>query len=128
QVWALGHRLSDSPFEGRYRVVVVDPADARNVYAADAFLKTLEEPPPATVLILATAREEALLETVRSRLRRVDVRPAPADVLAEELQRRGCELERAAVLARLSRGCAGWAIAAASDAGLLEQREQLLDE
>jgi len=128
QVRALERRLSLTPFEGKYRVIVIDPADALNVYAADAFLKTLEEPPPSVVLVLITAKEDALLETVRSRLRRVEVRPAPVSVLESTLVERGLDSTRAAVVARLALGRTGWALSVAADRVVLDERERLLDE
>ncbi|MHB8575380.1 MAG: DNA polymerase III subunit [Dehalococcoidia bacterium] len=128
QVRAIERRLNFSPFEGRCRVVIIDPADALNVYAADAFLKTLEEPPPHTVLILVTAKEESLLETVRSRIRRVELRPAPVAELVAELVSRGVPPERATLIARLARGATGWALAAATDAKTLEDRDRQMDE
>ncbi len=128
QVRSLERRLSLSPFEGAYRVVIIDPADALNAYAADAFLKTLEEPPDQVVLILLTAKEDALRETVRSRLRRVLVRPAAVPLLEEALAERGADPVRAALVARLSRGCTGWALHAVEDTKLLDERARLLDE
>ncbi|MGQ9896206.1 MAG: DNA polymerase III subunit delta' [Acidobacteriota bacterium] len=58
---------TDLPYEGRRRVVIFDPADALNAAAANALLKTLEEPPAHTQLILLSARPPALPATIRSR-------------------------------------------------------------
>lgn len=127
QVRALEDRVNRSPFQGRWRVEIVDPADALNAVAADAFLKTLEEPPANVVLLLVTAQVDALPETVRSRLRPVAVRPVPAEPLERFLTERGSEAGEAAVLARLSRGCTGWALAAAADPALLDERARRLD-
>ncbi|HZQ37941.1 MAG TPA: DNA polymerase III subunit [Dehalococcoidia bacterium] len=127
QVRALEDRVNRSPFQGRWRVEIVDPADALNAVAADAFLKTLEEPPASVVLVLVTAQDDALPETVRSRLRPVAVRPVPAEQIERFLVARGSEAEDAALLARLSRGCTGWALAAAANPGLLEERARRLD-
>ena len=55
------------PLEARVRTVVIEPADAMNVEAANALLKTLEEPPSSTRFILITSRPDALLSTIRSR-------------------------------------------------------------
>jgi DNA polymerase-3 subunit delta' len=60
---AAGYR----PFEGRRRVVIIDDAEAMAPAAQSALLKTLEEPPSATVFLLVTAMPDALLPTVRSR-------------------------------------------------------------
>jgi DNA polymerase-3 subunit delta' len=59
--------LSYTPYEGRYKVVIVDDADLMNVYAANAFLKTLEEPPDESIIILVSSRQEMLAETILSR-------------------------------------------------------------
>jgi DNA polymerase-3 subunit delta' len=55
------------PYEGRRRVVIIDPADALEKDAQNALLKTLEETPPASIFVLVTARADALLPTIRSR-------------------------------------------------------------
>ena len=69
------------PFEGRRRVVIVDEADALLVEAQNALLKTLEEPPSASMFVLVTSRPDVLLPTVRSRCQRLRFgRLAPADV------------------------------------------------
>jgi DNA polymerase-3 subunit delta' len=64
-------RSAYRPFEGRRRVVIIDEADALGVEAQNALLKTLEEPPPASIFVLVTARPDALLPTVRSRCQRI---------------------------------------------------------
>jgi DNA polymerase-3 subunit delta' len=128
QVRALERRLDLAPFEARWRVEIVDPADALNQQSADAFLKTLEEPPPNVVLILCTAREETLPETVRSRLRRVELHPAPVAAVAALLRGRGTSADAAEVIARLSGGRVGWAVSAAADPAVLEERAAALDE
>lgn len=63
--------LAFRPFEGRAKVVIIDDADAMNVAAANAFLKTLEEPPAQSLIILVSSRPDRLPETVRSRCVRV---------------------------------------------------------
>jgi DNA polymerase III subunit delta' len=79
------HRLSLRRFEGRRRVVVIDPADAMNAQAQNALLKTLEEPPDETTLVLVASNPDALLPTIRSRCARVPFAPLPDGVLAERL-------------------------------------------
>ena len=99
-----------------------------NAAAQNAFLKTLEEPPPQVVFALVTADESRLLATIRSRCRRLELRlPALSEVEAALLAR-GVEAERARLLARLSRGRIGWALEAADDASLLERRQELLSQ
>lgn len=59
------------PFEASRRVFIIDPADAVTDAGQDALLKTLEEPPPAAMLILISAYADSLLRTVQSRCRRL---------------------------------------------------------
>ena len=114
------------PFEGLTRVVIIDPAEEMNAAAQNAFLKTLEEPPPQVVFVLVAVDESRLLPTIRSRCRRLELRlPSLADVEAALLER-DVESERARLLARLSRGRVGWALEIAADASLLERREESL--
>jgi DNA polymerase-3 subunit delta' len=68
-------RLAMKRFEARRRFVLVDPADAMNVQAQNALLKTLEEPPDDTTIVLVAANPDALLPTVRSRCLRVAFAP-----------------------------------------------------
>jgi DNA polymerase-3 subunit delta' len=70
-------RLSLRRFEGRRRFVVIDPADAMNAQAQNALLKTLEEPPADTTLVLVASSPDALLPTIRSRCARVSFGPLP---------------------------------------------------
>jgi DNA polymerase-3 subunit delta' len=68
-------RLSLAPYEGRMKVVIVDDADTMNQSAANAFLKTLEEPPPQSLIILISSSPDMLLETIRSRCSRINFQP-----------------------------------------------------
>jgi len=68
---------------GGYRVAIVVPADLMTTSAQNAFLKTLEEPAPRTLLVLVTARPSRLAATLRSRCQRIEIaRPAEDDGLA----------------------------------------------
>ncbi|RYE85931.1 MAG: DNA polymerase III subunit [Myxococcales bacterium] len=60
-------RLNFPPHEGRGRLVVIKQAEEMNASAANALLKTLEEPPPRTYFVLITSRGRLLLDTIRSR-------------------------------------------------------------
>ena len=121
--------VSRTTVDARYRVIIVDPAEALTVEAANAFLKTLEEPEANTVIVLIAGREEALRETVRSRCRRVAFEGVPRALIEASLQERwGASAEQAAHLARLSQGRLGWAVAALQDERLLIDRERTVDE
>lgn len=81
--------LSLTPHDGGYRVVIVDPADDLNVSAANALLKSLEEPPPRTVFILIAHSPGRLLPTIRSRCQIVRLQPLDAPDLAGLLREFG---------------------------------------
>ena len=111
------------PYEGSKRVFMVDPADALTSEAADAFLKTLEEPPPAVTFLLVTSRPAVLSETARSRCRALALPPLPVPALAKWLeQTRELPSDRAAIIARMAGGRAGWALNALDDGDPLELR------
>jgi DNA polymerase-3 subunit delta' len=129
QIREVGRTVSLRPFEGRCRAIIIDPADAMNEAAQNAFLKTLEEPPPDVVFLLITARPQLLRATIRSRCQRLDLRPLPvAAAQAALIERWGLPERRAELLARLSRGRLGWALAAQADEEMLRvRREALMD-
>jgi DNA polymerase-3 subunit delta' len=72
--------------EGGWRCVILDEAEAMEAPAANTLLKTLEEPPPRTVIILVSHAPGRLLPTIRSRCRRLDFFPLPEGVLASLLE------------------------------------------
>jgi DNA polymerase-3 subunit delta' len=122
------HQASLMPFEGRYRAIIVEEAERMSHQAANALLKTLEEPPGHVLFILTSAHEEALLPTVRSRCQRLELRCLPYDTLADALAKdHGVSREDAAKLARLARGCAGLALRLAAQPRLLEERLQAME-
>lgn len=94
--------------------------------AANCLLKTLEEPPEHTMFVLTADDPAAVLPTVRSRCQPVTLRPVPPQVIEQALRVRQVPPERAALLARLAAGRPGWALAAAENPGLLDEREQEL--
>jgi DNA polymerase-3 subunit delta' len=129
QVREMQHSSSLPPFEGKCRVYIIDGAELMSTEAANCLLKTLEEPAGGVIFVLLTSNESALLATVVSRCQRLELRPLPVSQVGVALSEgRGVKAEKAELLARLSHGCLGWAIAAAGDESLLEQRGQRLDK
>jgi DNA polymerase-3 subunit delta' len=100
-----------------------------NHHAANSLLKTLEEPPPHVVLVLTATDPHLLLPTIVSRCQVLSLRFVPLTLIEEELrQRHGVESKRARLLAGLSGGRIGWAIRAAQDDSVLEERANILQE
>jgi DNA polymerase III subunit delta' len=90
--------------EGRRRVLRVVAADRMNEAAQNAFLKVLEEPPPSVVWVLDAEDEGALLDTVVSRCRRLDLVPWGPEALRTRATRLGVAPERVEALARAAMG------------------------
>lgn len=105
------HRLALRRFEGRRRFVVIDPADAMNPQAQNALLKTLEEPPEETTLVLVASSPDSLLPTIRSRCLRVPFGPIPVGAITERLVAEGHAPDRARLAAAISGGSLGRALA-----------------
>ena len=121
-------QVSLKPFEGSRIVVIFDGVESLSDEAANALLKTLEEPPDQVALLLLTANEDAILPTIRSRCRPLSLLPVPRAQMVEALVfRESCDRERAGELARLSRGCYGWAQTVLREPDLWDEREQDLD-
>lgn len=111
------------PYQGRYKVYVFLDADEMAEESANAFLLTLEEPPPRVVFVLTARQPESLLPTVQSRCRQLALQPVPATELADMLGAEyGADKERAERLAGLAQGRPGWAIRALDDPELERQR------
>jgi len=103
--------FSKAPAMSRYRVALVDAVDDLNTNAANAILKILEEPPERGVLLLVSHAPGKLLPTVRSRCRRLVVRPWPTATLAEHLaSAQGLDQSEADHLAMQALGSPGRAL------------------
>jgi DNA polymerase III subunit delta' len=107
-------RAGYRPFEGRRRLVVIDEAEAMGADAQDALLKTLEEPPPASVFVLVSAMPDALLPTVRSRCQRLRFGElSPAEVAEALVRDHDYEESEARASAADAGGSIGRALSAA---------------
>lgn len=127
QVREVQREASLKPFEGAFRVFIIDGAERLSLDAANSLLKTLEEPPDQVLLVLLASDASALLPTVESRCQQVKLRPLPVAKTAHELEARfGLDGDKALEIARISGGRIGWAIQAAENADLLESRSERL--
>jgi DNA polymerase-3 subunit delta' len=99
------------PLEGRKKVLIVDGAETMNETSQNAFLKTLEEPPGDSLIILITAVPQSLLSTIRSRCQALAFQPLPRRILAGVIrEKRGLDEADAWFVAALSRGSLGRAL------------------
>jgi DNA polymerase-3 subunit delta' len=127
QIRELEHSVNLKPYEGGWRIVIIDGAEFMNDEAANALLKTLEEPPDSTIFVLLATDEAALLPTIHSRCRKVEFSPLSIPTVRQALiERWGTPPERADLLGRLSYGAIGWAISATRDDKILEERSESL--
>jgi len=127
QIRQMQHSASLPPFEGQYRVFIIDGAEKLSTEAANCLLKTLEEPVGRVVFLLLTTDDGLLPATVVSRCQRLELRSMAAGEVEAVLDHQGTQAEEAKLLARLSHGRLGWALSAASNSALLEQRSQQLN-
>ncbi|VAX20138.1 DNA polymerase III delta prime subunit [hydrothermal vent metagenome] len=118
--------LSFKPYEARLKIVIMEGADTMNLSAANAFLKTLEEPPGDTVIILIVENTGKLPMTIISRCQTVRFRPLPYEKIFEFVKMKlQISDNEASAIASLSRGRPGAAIAGALDREK-DAREQVL--
>lgn len=102
--------LAYKPYEAERKIVILDSVDQMNVQAANAFLKTLEEPPGDTILVLVAANLNALLPTIISRCQIIRFHPVPFGEMTRFLmERRGMDENQARAAAALSKGSPGMA-------------------
>ena len=116
-----------TPIAGPWQVIVIEDADRLTDRAADALLKSLEEPPPRTVWVLCAPSADDLIVTIRSRTREVRlVTPPDADVV-RLLAAEGVAAGPALAAARASQGHIGRARALATDATAMQARAAIVD-
>lgn len=99
QIRDLIHSVGLTARFGRYKVVIVNPADLMNRHAANTLLKTLEEPPGATVFVLVSSNHARLLPTIRSRCQSIDFPLADSGIALEWLRGKVPEPDTALALA-----------------------------
>lgn len=123
QVRALSAEMALTARQGGWKLALLHPADAMNVNAANSLLKTLEEPPRRSLLLLVSSRPANLPATIRSRCQHLAVSRPPAEAALQWLQREG--VQRPELALAYAGGVPLRAKALAGD-GVLAQRGRLL--
>lgn len=127
QTRAMTDEVYYRPREGRQRFFIIDEADRLREEAANSLLKTLEEPPSTSTILLITSRPNALLQTIRSRAQRINFAPLTVEEMERYLT---ANFPRPApdtqLLARITEGRIGQATA--FDLGVYRQERKTLIE
>jgi len=127
QIREVNHGLSFAPLSAQYRVLVICQAEAMTPEAANAFLKTLEEPSPGNIFVLTATEPLDLLPTIVSRCQKVSFQPLPRGVVANWIsEKKGVSQKEADIVAGLSGGSIGRALEMAENE-FLENRERWLE-
>jgi len=116
------------PTDGNMHIVVIHDADKMTAQAQNCLLKTLEEPPADTCIILVTEHTESLLTTVISRCRTIRIRAWDDEYILSVLQRNGAPKERAQEAAAAAGGSIGKALELVSDEEYWKLREEVLNQ
>ncbi len=128
QIREVERYLRLTPTEARHKIAIIFNFDDATVGAANALLKTLEEPPPYAHLILLARDADNLLPTIVSRTQQLPLRPLEPSTITRALEERWqVPAEQARRLARLSGGRLGWAVTAITEPEHLEQMERAFE-
>jgi len=111
QVRDISKQLKFAPFEGGWRIVIINDAQSMNLEASNAILKILEEPPKHTIFILTASQTTDLIPTIVSRCQQIAFRPIPHEKVAQLLiEDRGLDRQTARTLAISTKGSLGKAL------------------
>lgn len=128
EIRELVRRAAMSPTQGGWQVMVIEDADRLTEQAADALLKSIEEPAPRTVWVLCAPTVEDVVPTIRSRCRLLVLRTPPVAAIAEMLTANaGVEPALAGFAARAAQGHIGRARALARDEEVRDRRTKVLE-
>jgi len=128
QIRDLAHSLTMTPVEGRRQVAILKRFEEATPSAANALLKTLEEPAAGVVLAVLAREPDLLLPTIVSRCQHMPLRPLPVSTVEAALvERWHAPADHAELLAHLSRGRLGWAVRMLEDEESLARRDERLD-
>ncbi len=127
QVRQLQERLAFRALESKYKVALLVEAHAMNPPAQNALLKTLEEPPAGTVLVLVSSAPDKLLPTIRSRCAKVNFAPLPVDFIASHIAKaRKLKDADAQQVAAMAGGSLSRALSL--DVDLLQHRREVIEK
>ncbi len=121
-------KIAKRAFRGRGKFFIIDQADLMDWQAQNTLLKSLEEPPPQTYMILVTTSPGELLSTIRSRSQIVEFGELPERVIVPALLQAGLGKEDAALMARLARGSLGRALRWAEDIRVGQEKNNVAAE
>jgi DNA polymerase-3 subunit delta' len=126
QISEIQRRLTYRRAEAAHRVILIDDAGTMNDQAQNKLLKTLEEPPAGTILVLCALHPSQMLVTVRSRCQKLTLGPVPRDQVIDWLvEHHGADRELARQAAHASRGLPGAAFALLDPEFLAVRRERV---
>ena len=118
-------KLSLKSSQGGYKVSVIWLPERMNIACANKLLKLIEEPPQQTVFLMVCEEPDKLLETIRSRVQRIDVKRLPAETIQQALvEQRGIDENQARRISRLAGG--SW-LRALEELQVGTEKEQFLD-
>jgi DNA polymerase-3 subunit delta' len=127
QIRSVERFLSLTPNESPHKIALIGAFERATIGAANALLKTLEEPPAYAHLILLAQDADVLLPTIVSRSQQIVLRPSATATVEQALREQwSVPAEQAAHLARISGGRMGWAIRAATEATYHQRMEDAL--
>ncbi|HJX03203.1 MAG TPA: hypothetical protein VJ488_01450 [Dehalococcoidia bacterium] len=117
------------PYEGKYKIFIIDGADLLSNEGANCILKTLEELLPHVMVMLLAADEKKVLPTIVSRCQRIHLEPlTPAAIENHLVNALALEGTKARYIAKLSAGRLGFAVSAACDESVLHHHSQMVDD
>jgi DNA polymerase-3 subunit delta' len=128
QIRDLQRELALTPYEAKWRIAILLQFHEAHESAANALLKTLEEPSPHVVILLTARSAESLLPTIVSRCELFNLRAPTRDELERVLVERGESKEKARLLAGISSGRPGYALRLLANPALLDQRTKILND
>lgn len=120
--------IATKPYQGKYKIYIVDEAEKMNVQAQNALLKTIEEPPEYAIIMLLTTNAYGFLQTILSRCVRLELKPVPQDTIVDYLVKKYKIVDyRAREAAAFSMGAVGRAVNLATSERFNELRECAID-